>query len=90
MSSSSRVDDAAELVEEPALAHPRDADERHELGRTVAARPLQRIHEKIELSISPDEGCATRSAEIHAEPRSCLHGFPHAHRVDLALRLDRV
>ena len=85
-----RVHDAAELEEEPALPHPRYADERHELRRTVAARTLERVREEIELAISPDEGCAPRSAEIHAEPRSCLHGFPHAHWVDLALRLDRV
>ncbi len=84
------VDDAAELVEKPALPHPGHADERHELRRAIASRPLECVHEEVELAIPPNEGCAARSAEIHAEPRSGLDSLPHVDGLRLALRLDRV
>ena len=83
------VDDALELVDEPALADPGDADEREELRRALVARPLERVPDDSELALAADELGARLVRDVDAEARVRRDGRPDGDRLRLALRLDR-
>jgi hypothetical protein len=50
-----RVHALEELVDEPRLADPGHADERHELQLPLRARPLERVAQLVELALPPDQ-----------------------------------
>ncbi len=74
------VDDALELVDEAALADPRDADEREELRRALVARPLERVPDDAELALAADELRARLVRDVDAEARVRRDGRPDADR----------
>ena len=61
------VDDPLQLVDEPALADARDADEREELRRALVAGPLERVADDAELAFAPDELGARLVRDVDAE-----------------------
>src|SRR5204862_2614174 len=82
------VDELEELPDEAALADPRHADERHELGRLLAPRPSQRLRERVELLPAPGELGWRVLEDVDAEARARGDDFPDGNRLRLALRRD--
>src|SRR5207302_7087803 len=82
-------DRAEELVDEPALADARLADEGDELERAVVAHARERVDEHVDLARAADKS-RPRHTHVDFEPRARLHGFPHRDTLGLALRLDRL
>ena len=79
----------AELVDErghqPRLAHASDAEDREELARVVADRPLERAPQERELAFAADHGCV----EVSREPGRAggdLEQAERGHRIGLPLR----
>ena len=82
------LDDLAKLCNEPALADPRDADERHELrssGRRATAANAPR---RSARSCSRPTSGAGRLAAQPADPAERLDRLPHLDGLRLALRVD--
>src|SRR5205085_6773709 len=82
------VDGGEELAHEPGLADPRDADQGDEQRRALPARALQCVAERLELASAADERRRVRLVDLDAQPRAGMHGFPHGHRLCLALSRD--
>ena len=76
ISSSSSSTTRRQLVHEPALADARDADERDELRRSLAARAREHVDEEVELAIASDERRPPRTAQVDTEPGARLERFP--------------
>ncbi len=84
-----RVGDPRQLVHEPALADPRNADQRHELGNALLVRPLERVGEDRQLSLAPDQLRPCVMSDVDPESRPRRGGAPHRDRLRLPFRLDR-
>ena len=79
----------AELCHEPALADPRDADERHQLRRAVDPDPCEGAQQERTFVLAADEwhgGVATQLADT----TEGLDRLPHLDRLGLALRGDGI
>ena len=61
------LDDALELVDEPALADAGDADQREELRRALVPRPLEGVPDDAELALAADELGARLVSGVDAE-----------------------
>ena len=83
------LDDAIQLVDKPALADSRDADEREELRRALVPRSLERVPDDAELALATDELGARLVRDVDPEARVGGGCQPHRDRLRLALRLDR-
>ena len=83
------VDDAREFVDEPALAHSGDTDQRHELRDSFVPRSVERVAQDRELTLSSDELGTRLMGDVHTETGPCCHCLPHGDRLGLALRFDR-
>ena len=70
------VDDLRELVDEPALAHPRDGDERDELRDSLVARALEGVAQDDELALAADELGARVVGDVDAEARAGCRSPP--------------
>ncbi len=70
------VDDASELVDQPALAHSRDADQRDELRGSLGRRPLEGVPQRWHLALAPDELGPGVVVDVDAEARSSLDSLP--------------
>jgi hypothetical protein len=79
-----------ELADKATLADPRNADDRHQLRRTLLAHEGKRVDDLRELALAADERRALLRCEIDAEACSGGDDFPHANRRLLPLRLDRL
>ena len=66
-----RVGDPRQLVHEPALADPRHADQRHELGNALLARTLERVGENRQLSLTADQLRSGVMRDVDPESRPC-------------------
>src|ERR671922_94050 len=84
-----RVDLREELVDEPALADARHADERDELRRALVLRTGKRADQQAELSLAADERRLRRVRDVGAVTGPRLDDLPDRNRLRLALRLDR-
>ncbi len=82
------VDDALELVHEPALADAGDADEREELRRALVTGALERVADDPELALAADELGARLVRHVDAEARVRGDGRPDGNRLRLPLRFD--
>src|SRR5512133_1015003 len=80
------LDRMEQLGEEPALADPGDADERHELWRSLAHRPLESGDEQLDLAVATDERRGRRAGDIDAETGACLERLPRRNRLRLSSR----
>ena len=83
------VDDAAELVDEAALADSGDADERHELRRSRVARAVERVAQDSELVLAADELGARLVRDVDSGPSPHLGRLPDRDRLGLPLSVDR-
>ena len=83
------LDRLEELVDEPRLADPRDADEGDELELTLRAGAFERVAERVELALAPEERRAGLR-QVDAEARARLERLPDRDRLRLALGLDRL
>jgi len=77
-------------VDEAALPDARDTDERHELGRLLAAHPRERVGEQRDLVAASEERRVHAARDVDAEPRPRRDGFLVGNRSGLALRDHRV
>ena len=75
------------LVDQPALADPRDPDERDQLRGPLLARAPEGIRQEVELALPADERGAGL-LHVDTEPRPRLHCHPGRDRLDLPFRLD--
>jgi hypothetical protein len=78
-----------ELPHQPALAYSGNADERDQLWGAGACRARERIAERCELGVSPDERGAAAERNVDAEAPDAGHGLPRSHRLGLPLGLNR-
>ena len=83
------VDDARELVDEPALADSGHADERDELWRSLVPGALERAADDVELALAADELRSRLVRDVDAETGAGALRLPDRDRLGLALRLDR-
>ena len=84
------VDDTPQLLHEPALADPGDADQRDQLGLPLGPDTLQRGGEQCRFALAADEGRPTGAAEVDAEPGAGGDRTPGRDRLRLPLRRHRV
>ena len=84
------VDDLPHLMDEPALADTRDADDRHELRDPLVARPAERVAQHAKLDLTADEPGPGIVCDIGAEARSGIDDLPDGDRLRLALGLEIV
>ena len=77
-----------QLGEQPALADSGDADERHELRRSLADRPLESCGEQLDLAVAADERRSRTARHIDAETRARLERLPRGDRFRLPFRHD--
>src|SRR5207253_2277061 len=82
-----RVDGLRELVDEAALADPRDAYERHQLRRALLSRTDECTGHELDLALPPYERRAGLG-DVDAEARPSLAGLPDRHRLGLPFRRD--
>ena len=64
------IDDALELVDEPALADSGDADQRQKLRRALVTRAFECVPNDAELALAPDELRAGLVRDVDAESRT--------------------
>ena len=74
------IDDALELVDEPALADPGDTDQREELRRALVTRAFECVPNDAELALAPDELRAGLVRDVDAESRTGGDCRPHRDR----------
>ncbi len=84
------LDRLEELVDEPALADSRLADEGDELDRARATRPLERVEQRVELSAAADERRSHARRDVDADAAARLERLPGLDRLGLALGLNRL
>ena len=84
------VGEPEQLPDEAALADPRHADERDELGRALAASPRERAREQRELVITADERRAASLHDVDTEAGAGVEWLPDADRPLLALHEHRL
>ena len=82
-----RFDRLEQLVDQAALADPRLADERDELGGFLGSHARERVHQYVELPPAADEGRA-RGAGVELDPRAGFERLADANRPGLALDVD--
>src|SRR5205814_9892354 len=63
------LDRPEELADKAALAGPGNADQRHELRRTLLPRTREGAHEQFDLPLAPDERRLRLRREANAEAR---------------------
>src|SRR5262249_34464027 len=66
------VGDPGELVDQPALAHTGDADQRDELRNPLVPRAIEGVAEDRELTFAPYELRPRVVGDVHAEARRSL------------------
>src|SRR6266508_4040262 len=79
-----------QLVRQPALADPWNADERDELRRSLGADACERVGEEVELALPADQLGSTALHHIDADRGPVCDRFPNTNGLLLALRLDRL
>jgi hypothetical protein len=84
------VDRREQLGDEPALADPRDADERDELRRLLLRCSLEGASKQVELLVAPHEERAAGPPNVHSEARPRIDGLPDRDRLGLALGFDGI
>ena len=67
MSSRIAVDRGRQLLDEPGLPHPGDADDRDELRLALGARATERAEQLVELAGASDEPRARPQLDVDAE-----------------------
>ena len=82
------VDAPEELEDEPALADPRLADDRHELRRAAAADAVEHAEQEGELRATADQRLACGLADADAPTRPRGDRLPYGDRLCLALGID--
>ncbi len=83
-------DRPGELVDEPGLADPGHADQRHELRRALLAHPPKRRDEQLELALTTHERVRQPARHVDAETRPRSHRLPPRDGAALALRDNRI
>jgi len=81
------LDVAEELRAEPALAHPRLADDRDELAGALLRRALEGADQKRLLELPADERCRTRAGHVRAEAGAGGERAVEGERLRLSLHL---
>src|SRR5439155_576432 len=84
------VDPLEQLPDEPALADPWDADERHQLGFALADRTLEGSGQEIELALPSHQWRQADLANIDAESGNCGDGLMNAYGCALAFDRNRL
>src|SRR5437763_9853289 len=79
------LDPLEQLRDQPRLADPGDADQRHELRLAAADGAVEGVENDAELPLAADEGRERSLLEIHAQARLRLNGFPDLDRRGLSL-----
>ena len=83
------VDVYEQLSDEPALADPRLADDRHQLHRTLLRGALERADQERLLELAADERRRVAGGEIGTEPGASGLRPPQRQRLRLPLHGDR-
>ncbi len=84
------MDELEELMDHPALADTRFAEDRDELAGTVADRPVQQAFEERPLGITSDEGDLVSTGDVGPEPGASGERPPRRHGSGLPLGRDRL
>ena len=82
-----RLDDREQLGDEPALADPRNAHERHELRLPLAPHAVQCAPEERDLVLPSDQACEHAALDVDADSRLCFERLPGRHGLRLPLRV---
>ena len=84
------VDVREELGGEAALAHPRLADDRHQLARALLGRALERPDQQRLLELAADERRRVRAGHVRAEAGAGGERAEERERLGLALHRHRL
>ena len=84
-----RVDDPLQLIDEPALPDPRDADQREQLRRTRVSCTVEGVLYDGQLALTAYELRACLVGDVDSEARTSCDCRPDANGLGLTLRLDR-
>src|SRR4051794_6360862 len=82
------LDRQEELVDQPRLADPRHADERHELRLAVGAHADKGVDQEIELLLAAEQRRLHLLDDVDPESRPRLIRLPYPDRIRLSLGLD--
>ncbi len=85
-----RVEVGSELGDQPALAHPRLADDRDQLHRALLRRPLKRPDQKRLLQLATDERRFELAADVATEAGASRPRPPKRQRLRLPLHRHRL
>src|SRR6266550_9270353 len=83
------IDDLKQLGDQPALADPRHADQRHQLRAEVLANAVESAGQDVKLPLTADELRAGPLLDIEAVAGARSDGLPSWNGIRLALRPDR-
>jgi hypothetical protein len=84
------LDQLQQLEHQPALAHPGDPDQGHQLGGLLGAGPGQGVRQQPELPIPADQGGSGGLGDVHPQAGPRRQRLPHPDRVRLALGRHRL